>query len=179
MKMARFFLFLTIILCTLPVLSPIASPVDAESIIRHKNETIASLLQSGDMKQAIAYLHDHISEDATFNIRYHNPFLPAGQQNSIVMDKKDYINSFVEGLRYVDEYNVAIRTESISESATGFTAREVMTEEGIMRNPQDMSQGIPFLSETTCQTEYSLAPAGEIRSEQSACTTRVGEISAI
>lgn len=158
-----------------------------ESIITHtliveKNQQMEETLKNRDPIKTIDFLHNNISEDADFNIQVNNPTAPATQnKQSFKMGKADYINSFIDGMHYVDNYNVDIQTTKIDISSDQKTATviEIMTEEGTILNAQNLNNpGMPFLSKTTCTTLYKIE-SGKMQSNQAFCKTQTGKINTI
>lgn len=181
--MARFIAI--VILLSMSTISPIAEASQqkiTDKLILEKNQQMASLLKARDAYKTISFLHSHISEDATFQISFQNTSMPAEhQKNSMLMDKEAYINSFIQGLHYVDKYDIDIETADIeiTEDGESATAKEVIVEEGVMLNPQDpLETGIPFLSTTTCHISYGLKD-GLVQSEKARCHTESGEVNTI
>ena len=181
--MARLYAVIALVfILTIPLMANARQTGITSNLIIEKNEKMQDLLKQRDPRQTMAFLHSHISHDATFNITVQNSSMPAEiQSNNLEMDKTDYINSFIKGLHYVDNYNINIETKNINIAENGQTAiaEEITIEEGVMLNPHNLlDSGIPFLSKTTCQTVYTLND-GIIQSDKASCHTETGEISTI
>jgi hypothetical protein len=153
-----------------------------DQLIIDKNNQMATLLQARDARKTIDFLHSHVSEQAKFQIRFKNAFMPeTSSGQNMVLNKETYIKSFIDGLHYVDNYNIEIETTSVEISDNGQMAmsEEIMIEEGIMLNPaQPLAEGVPFLSKTTCHTLYTLEN-DIIQSQKANCYTETGKISTI
>ncbi len=175
------FIALLLIIST-PLVAKASRSAITNDLIIEKNAEMETLLKKRNPAETMTFLHEHISDDAKFRISFQNTSMPAEmQKNSLEMGKSDYINTFIQGLAYVDKYDVTIKTGDIKISDNGKTAQaeEVMIEEGVMLNPQNLlDKGIPFLSKTTCITTYAMEK-GIIKSDKAACHTESGEISAI
>lgn len=153
-----------------------------DRLILEKNQQMQSLLQQRDPRKTIDFLHSHISEEAVFQISFENSTMAKSvAQQSFQMDKKGYINSFIQGLHYVDQYNVKIDTKNIQISKNGKTAtvEETIIEEGVMLDPNNiLGAGIPFISKTSCKMIYGLNN-GIVQSDKAECHTQTGETSTI
>jgi hypothetical protein len=151
-------------------------------LIIEKNNQMAHLLKARDARQTIDFLHSHVSEKAEFNMIFSNAFMPeTAQDQNMVMNKEAYIKSFIDGLHYVDHYNINIQTLNIQISENGKMAmsEEIMTEEGVMLNPHKANDaGVPFLSKTTCHTLYALQD-NKIIAEKAECRTETGKVNTI
>lgn len=151
-------------------------------LIINKNEQMQILLNKRDPHKTIDFLHSHVSESAIFQISFQNTSMPPNtQKQHMEMDKTDYINSFIQGLNYVDHYGIKIETKNIQIAANGKTAiaEETIIEEGIMLDPNNLlDSGIPFLSKTTCKVLYGL-DSGIVQSNKARCHTQTGEINTI
>lgn len=153
-----------------------------DQLILEKNQQMQSLLQQRDPRKTIDFLHSHISEEAVFQVSFENTTMPKAQaQQRFQMDKTSYINSFIQGLHYVDQYNVKINTQNIQISQNGKTAvvEETIVEEGVMLDPNNLlGAGMPFISRTSCKMIYGLRN-GVVQSDKAECHTQTGETSAI
>lgn len=134
---------------------------DTITLITEKNQTMSALLENrAAMQETIAFMHEHISENAVFEMSISNETMPADTQGqNIKMDKADYINSFIQGSHFVDKYKVSIKTVDVQPSQDNKTAisKEIMTEEGIILNPYNLQEkGKPFISTTSCTTLHQL-----------------------
>ncbi len=110
-----------------------------------------------DALGTIEYLHAHISDDASFKLTVTAPNAPgASSSPTIEMDKTDYINTYIQGTHFIDNYAVAIRTlqfEPGKDENEAYTV-DVMTERGMMLN--ELNDGKPFVSRTTCRTRHEI-----------------------
>ncbi|NQZ14368.1 MAG: hypothetical protein HRT94_06080 [Alphaproteobacteria bacterium] len=134
---------------------------DGILLITEKNQTMSKLLENrGAMQDTITFLHEHISETAVFDMSMSNETMPEGApQQSIQMSKADYINSFIQGTHFVDDYKVSIKTVDVqvSNDPTIAISKEVMTEEGVSLNPYNLrEEGKPFVSTTNCTTTHKI-----------------------
>ena len=152
--------------------------VISHMLIVEKNQEMERLLQKRDPKETIDFLHAHVKEDAVFNIELDNPtFTKETGQKSVKIDKTAYINSFIQGLHYVDDYKVKIDTKNIkiSDNKKSAVVTETMTEDGVITHEKTR---IPFNSQTTCTTTYSMNE-GVITSDTASCKTSTGETNTI
>lgn len=134
---------------------------DLTTLIKEQNDTMSELLENKtSIQDAITFLHEHISNDAVFEVSMNNETMPKemlGQ--SIKMDKAAYINSFIQGTHLIENYKVSIKTLDIKISNDNKTAisQEIMTEEGLSLNPYNLQEkGKPFISTTSCTTLHKL-----------------------
>lgn len=180
--MQRVTLIALLIMLTNPILAQASKTEITNNLIVEKNREMQTLLELRNPHKTMDFLHEHINDDARFKIKFHNPSLaPQDQKKSFVMNKADYINSFIQGLNYVDNYAVEIETKNIeiSEGGKKAVAEEVIIEEGTMLNPNNLlDEGFPFLSKTTCMIEYGLYQ-GVLKSSKASCFTQTGEVSTI
>ncbi len=178
--MIRFFILL--LLLSPAFIAEASQQKITNQLIIEKNKQMANLLKARDARKTIDFLHSHVSEQAQFNMIFSNSFMPeTAQGQSMTMNKESYIKSFIDGLHYVDNYNINIQTKNIEISENGKMAmsEEVMTEEGVMLNPHKAGdEGVPFLSKTTCHTLYALK-GDKILAEKAECLTQTGKINAI
>ena len=161
-----------------------AAPAHAEEVkitnqlIQAQNNEMEEVLTTRDPKKTINFLHSHIDDAAIYQIQVNNPYLPNNKQHhEMNMNKEAYIKTFIDGLHYVDSYDVEITTENIEISSNGQAAlaKQVMTEEGVMLNPHNLSDtGIPFVSKTTCQIYYTINE-GHIQSNKAKCSTQTSQ----
>lgn len=134
---------------------------DFTSLIKKQNDTMSALLENRSaIQDTIAFLHEHISENAVFEMSMSNETMPKEMLNkSIKMDKTAYINSFIQGTHLIDKYKVSIKTLDVQISPDSKTAisKEIMTEEGVSLNPYNLQEeGKPFISTTSCTTIHKL-----------------------
>lgn len=134
---------------------------DSITLITEKNQTMSSLLENRtNMQETIAFMHEHISENAVFDMSMSNETLPSDMPSqNIQMSKSDYINSFIQGTHFVDDYKVTIKTIDVQLANDNKTAisKEIMTEEGVSLNPLNLKEeGKPFISTTSCTTLHKL-----------------------
>jgi hypothetical protein len=180
--MTRLLVLLSLLLLSPAFIAEASQQKITNQLIIDKNNKMEALLKSRDARKTIDFLHSHVSEQAEFQIKFKNAFMPdTAAEQGMILDKEKYIKSFIDGLHYVDSYNVNIETKSIEISENGQIAmsEEIMTEEGVMLNPQQPSaEGIPFLSRTTCRTMYTLEN-DTIQSQKASCYTETGKISSI
>lgn len=181
--MARLIIVITLIfIVSTPLIAEATQTGITKDLIVEKNAKMQSLLQKRDPQLTMNFLHSHISDNATFEISFENNTMPKEiKKNSLKMDKAAYINSFIFGQNYIDNYNVKIKTQNVEIVENGKTAivEEIMTEEGVMLNPNNiLDEGIPFLSVTTCKTTYGFK-AGVVQSDKASCNTKTGELATI
>ncbi len=146
-----------------------------QDLIKAKNATIETLLNDKARKiEAAQFLHDHISNDATFTLSVNNPAL-ADKKQSFEMNKADYINTYIQGTNFVDNYAVHINTVKMqaADSAEKAYSVEIMTERGTMIDPATAEKGRDFVSTTTCRTLNSLSDDNTVISEGSECHTEI------
>ncbi len=148
-----------------------------EEMIAQKNAQMERVLNSEGGKIAvIRFLHEHISDDARFELTVNNPAMPAASgAQTFEMDKEAYINTFVQGTNFIDNYAVDIDTvQTRIEPETGEAVSEdVLVERGVMMNPYNMSApGKLFESRTTCETRH-VVEGGALISKGGICHTNV------
>ncbi|NCO02657.1 MAG: hypothetical protein GW903_00515 [Alphaproteobacteria bacterium] len=134
---------------------------DYLALISEKNKTMSSLLEDrSNMQETITFLHQHISETATFEMSMSNTTMPKDMlQQNIKMSKADYINTFIHGTHYVDDYEVSIETIAVQPANDGKSviSQEIMTEQGVALNPNDVKEaGKAFISTTKCITTHKI-----------------------
>lgn len=176
-------LLISVIFCISNSLSAHADAnLITQTLIVEKNQQLEETLKKRDAIETINFLHSNISDDATFQIEVNNLTREAISANhNFQMNKKDYINSFINGMHYIDEYDVSIKTTNIDIAPNQKTAivTEVMIEEGVILNAQNLNNpGMPFLTKTTCSTTYTIN-VGQMQSNKALCQTQTGEINAI
>jgi hypothetical protein len=149
-----------------------------EDLVIRKNAEMERVLNAGNHNKldAIRFLHRHISDDARFALTVNNPAMRGHNPAATVeMDKEAYINTFVQGTNYIDNYSVSIKT-LLTEPAPGGAealADEILTERGTMMNPNNLSApGQQFVSRTRCRTRHALEN-GALVTRGGACHTDV------
>ncbi len=107
--------------------------------------------------EKIKFLHNHISEDALFRLTVTNPTAAqSGKSPVMEMNKQDYINTYIQGPRFVDNYQMDIKTTGFEynrEKHHAFSL-DVITESGTMMSK--MNDGKAFVSRTTCRTRHEM-----------------------
>lgn len=107
--------------------------------------------------KAALFLHQHISEDASFQFTINNPIVSKNDTSPVLtMNKEDYINSYLQGPSFVHDYSFDIKTKGFSfdqNKNEAFTL-DIMTERGVM--PSELNSGKQFISQTICRTKHEL-----------------------
>lgn len=179
----RSLFFALIILIGTSIHSNARQTPDSITLITEKNQTLSELLENrAAIQETIAFMHNHISENAVFEMSMNNETMPKDIPNqNIKMDKVDYINSFIQGAHFVDEYKVSIKTIAVEPSDDQKTAisKEIMTEEGVILNPHNLQEeGKPFISTTSCTTLHQLE-GGKAISVKAQCHTDTSFLNAV
>ena len=146
-----------------------------QSLIEEKNKTIETLLNDKARKtEAAQFLHDHISDNATFTLSVLNPAI-ANTKQSFEMNKVDYINTYIQGTNFIDNYSMRIDTVKMqaTENEQKAYSVEIMTERGTMIDPRTAEKGHDFVSTTTCRTLNTLMNGQTVMTEGSECHTDV------
>ncbi len=145
-------------------------------LIAQKNLEMKKVLnQDKRTLSAINYLHKHISDDARFRLTVNNPVLPIDSKQTFEMNKEAYINTYIQGTNYIDDYEFDIDTVSVKmdlESAEAIT-EDILVERGEMLNPYNLeAPGKQFVSRTRCTTRHKVID-GELVSKGGSCHTDV------
>ncbi|MEM6812450.1 MAG: hypothetical protein AAF549_08280 [Pseudomonadota bacterium] len=156
-----------------------AGEQNIETLITQKNNEMEALLSKRDPRETIQFLHEQVKEGAVFNIEYRNEFMPENKADSIQLDKKDYINSFIQGTNLIDNYSVEITTQQVAINNNRIIAKEITQEEGTMLDPVTLDNGIPFVSKTTCITEYVIENNQNLKTQNGHCITETGRSNTI
>jgi hypothetical protein len=110
-----------------------------------------------NFEKAALFLHQHISEDASFQFTVSNPVVSKNDTSPVLtMNKEDYINSYLQGPSFVHDYSFDIEAKGFKYDQgkkEAFTL-DVMTERGIM--PSELNTGKQFISQTICRTKHQL-----------------------
>lgn len=148
---------------TIFILSVTAQPGHAKEIITEemvqaKYATLEKVLNDrSDYMTTIRFLHDHISDDASFSLTVTNTTDRQTAKSPIMeMNKEDYINSFLQGPRFIAHYEMEIETAGFvydDKKNVAFTL-DIMTERGQMKS--ELNDGKPFISRTVCRTQHAL-----------------------
>lgn len=145
-----------------------------KKMIDEKYAQLEKALNSRDSYQeTIKVLHSHISDDATFRLTVTNPTLAESSKSPVMeMNKQDYINTYIQGTHYVADYQMDIATSGFQydpDRNKAFTL-DIMTERGTM--PNELNEGKPFVSRTTCRTAHELRE-GQLVATASECHTDI------
>lgn len=136
----------------------VAGPRLDADMIEGKFQTMATLMNDRQATQdAAAFFDSYVSPDAVFEMTADNPTIE--QDIELTFGKNDYINSYIMGTNFVEDYQMDIKTVSVEISDDGKEAvsKEVITEQGVSTNPMEQnSQGQFFVSTTTCETHHAL-----------------------
>lgn len=129
--------------------------------------------------EKINILHDMIKDDATIKVKVNNPVLsPSENAAELTLDKEAYINSFVIGGRYVNNYNAEIQTLAVKAADNKDEAVSVITlkETGAILDPHNLEKrGKLFISTTQCQSIHG----ANLQITSSNCKTDVSFVSEI
>lgn len=132
----------------------------AKEKITQYHGTFENLINNPETRQDfIIHLHNHIHHDAVFNnavTSADNPMHLASSPQTL--DKADYINSYIEGTNYIQDYALNIELVSISYGQSGtIKAEEIFYESGQTLNPLEMDkEGQNFISTTRCTSLYHI-----------------------
>jgi hypothetical protein len=150
--------------------------LETKALIAQKNLEMKQILnQDKRTLAAINYLHKHISEDARFRLTVNNPVLPIDPGQTFEVNKETYINTYIQGTNFIDQYQFDIKTVSVEiDPATNEAVTEdILTESGVMLNPYNLNApGKPFVSRTRCKTVQAVVE-GALVSKGGACHTEV------
>lgn len=171
--------FFTLFLLTAIITSAHAARPITKDMIAAQNDAMAQALnQRKDLMQAMRFLHEAISADAKFHLTVVNPTLPAANQGqAFEMNKEDYINSYIQGTKFISGYEMNIQTIGFKyDPQSGeATSVEILTERGTALDPRTLKaeSGKPFVSTTTCTMRHALdgdkpvTKSGDCRTEVS------------
>lgn len=134
------------------------------------------LNEKGNPEKLMDFLHKSVSQDAKFSLEVHNP-----DQNQaapdMILDKAEYINSYLYGPRQIRNYKVQIKTMNVEwdEKAQAGTSKEIFLERGLTINPKDPlhSRGRAFTSQTSCTSVHGLNDQDQLVVKNSACKTEI------
>lgn len=148
-----------------------------QKMVEDKNAAMAQLLNDRQNPSgSTQYMHEHISDNAKFELTVSNPAMPQiASDQKIKMNKQDYINSYIQGPTFIANYNIAIKTASFSYNEKSGEARskDVITERGTIQSPRpDVKQGKDMVSTTTCETIHTLKD-GKLATSGAQCHTEV------
>ena len=161
----------------------LAAPAQAgntitKQMVAEKYSQMENLLNDrSQIVRAIRFMHNHIGENARFNITVNNPLITgAVKDQQMTIDKAGYINSYVQGGNFVEGYNLDIKTVEFEyrPDVNAAFSKEVYTERGVAKDPMQLfqGQGRAFISRTTCQTRHEMNN-GVLMSTGSSCHTDV------
>ena len=148
-----------------------------QKMVEDKNAALAQLLNDRQNPAgSTQYMHEHISENAKFELTVSNPAMPQiASDQKIKMNKQDYINSYIQGPTFIANYRIAIKTTSFSyDEKTGQArSKDVITEHGTIQSPRpDVKQGKDMVSTTICETVHTLKD-GKLATSGAQCHTDV------
>ena len=141
-------------------ISQASQPITQESITLKYQIMRESLNDRSNRQAAIAFLDSHVSTKGRFIFHTHNTIAPTSEQKQkFVLDKTRYIQSFIDGTNFIDNYSITIDVHEVSIEEDGLqaTSQETITERGIALNPFNMLEdGKAFIAITTCTTRHVL-----------------------
>ena len=146
----------------------LAGEAITEQMVATKNAELAKLLNDRqNTNGSTQYMHEHIAENAKFELSVNNPAMPeAASGQRFQMTKEDYINSYIQGPVYIAHYNIVL------DSLTG-ASRDIITERGTLQSPRpDAKAGKDMVSTTTCETTHALKD-GKLATTGAKCHTEV------
>ena len=150
------------------------SGVITQDMVQNKYQNMEKVLNNrSDYAQVVNFLHQHISEDAQFRLTVTNPTAPGADKSPVMeMDKKDYINSYLQGPQFIEDYSLQIETSGFEYNQQNgrATTLDIMTERGVMMS--DLNDGKPFVSRTLCRTQHGLVES-KVVSLASECHTDI------
>ena len=165
-----------------PLLGLSPTPASAGDAITHKlveykNAALTKLLNDRQNPAgSTQYLHDHISENAKFDLTVTNPAMPQiASDQTIKMSKQDYINSYIQGPTFITDYRIDIKTTSFTyDEKTGEArSKDIITERGTVQSHRpDAKKGKDMVSTTICNTVHTLKD-GKVATTGAKCHTDV------
>jgi len=175
-KFTMFTLIFTLLLTlSQPGQSAEEANVDQQEV-QQKFDTLEVLLSGKkDPQKAIKIFNSLITENAVFEVTSENAATPDYSVNKPVkLDKTQYINSFIQGTAFIDNYSIDIKVKSIQSEPDGkLVSKTVMTERGELKDIRNFSApGKPFISRTACDIEYN-GRKKELQIEGATCHTSV------
>lgn len=161
----------------------VSTPAEAgqsitKDMVTSKYQKMEALLNDrSQIVRAIRFMHNHIGENARFDMTVNNPLITGAVENqAMTIDKSGYINSYVQGGNFVDQYQLDIQTVAFefNEAANAAFSKEIYIERGVAKDPMQLFQGPgrAFVSRTTCQTRHEMKN-GVLMSTGSRCHTDV------
>jgi hypothetical protein len=175
--------FLTLFLIAALMPAHAARTITKDMVAEQNNAMAQALNKRDDLMQAIRFMHDSISPDAKFHLTVVNPTLPqAAQGQAFDMNKEDYINSYIQGTKFISGYQMDIQTIGFKyDPQSGeATSVEILTERGTAMDPRTLQadSGKPFVSTTTCTTHHAL-DGDRLVAKNADCRTEVSFEAAI
>ena len=176
-------ILLAVVFISAPVSAAQQAPI-TQDMVTQKYNTLATLLSNrGAIKKAIRFMHNHIGENARFNVTVNNPLIQGNAMDqAMTLDKVRYINSYIQGTNFIDNYEMDIQTIEFvyDPSSQAAYSKEIITERGLARDPMSLYQdnGRAFVSRTVCSTRHEMKQ-GFVVSTGSQCHTDVSYEEAI
>ncbi len=162
LKIFKFLLMCFVLLCTsfTAVHADIKASINLTDIRSIFKEMEGVLNQKSDLSKRVSFLHNFISDNATFTVKISNPTMPKATQGQVIeMSKGDYINTFIQGTNFVENYHLEITVQRIEINAKSGEAISTHTfvESGLMMNPFQLHKpGQDFISRTKCISRHGL-----------------------
>lgn len=139
-----------------------------------KFETI--LNEKQDPMVLLDFLHETIDNGAEIKMTINSPSENTGAPSDMVLNKADYINSYLHGPRRIQNYKADIQTLSVSVNAETqiVKSRELFIEQGTAKDPMDVNAlGQDFTSRTVCESEYNQDENSRLILKNSVCHTDI------
>jgi len=126
--------------------------------VQQKFDKLEMLLSDKkDPQKAIKVFNSLIAENAVFEVTSENAATPDfSVKTPVKLDKTQYINSFIQGTAFVDNYSIDINVKSVQTGAKGkLVSKTVITERGELKDIRNFSApGKPFISKTSCDIQH-------------------------
>ena len=153
----RFFILPILALLTFIPNAQSASP-SGESLKASYKKMEDVLQNRQNPQELINFMHDFISEEASFRVAVQNPTMK--DQNSraeFEISKADYINSFLQGARFIEAYDVEVRDIKVLDQTDELIwVEHVMIERGVMKDPKSLKKaGQNFTTKTICRSQHA------------------------
>lgn len=137
-------------------------------------KTMENVLNARQARENVAiFLHDYLQDDAVWQLNVQA--LDTRTEERFTIGKAEYIDSYLSGTDYIEDYHASLELVGLSVSEDGRSAisHERMTETGLVRASRDLTtRPRRFISTTTCKTALTLEEGAPV-SHGGTCRTDI------
>ena len=148
-----------------------------EQKVKDSFSTLETLLNKPQSpEKLLKFLHESVDDTAKIRMTVSDEQAKETSNQNMVLDKAQYINSYLLGPRHIENYRMHITDVKIQDASDPqmLMVQSTQVESGRMLDLYDYNKKGPnFKNETTCVSVYTLGDAQQAVLKDSACTTKI------